>query len=71
MAKSKPIITHTEIYARAIRTIEAEIDEFRRRCAGYSQEERDLMFRVATEELRCKLDALKTMYRIVTGAEYE
>ena len=69
--KTTPIITHTEIYVRAIRTIEAEIDEWRRRCAGFPQEERDKMFNAATETLMRKLDALLEMYRIETGADYE
>lgn len=69
--KATPIITHTEIYARAIKTIKAEIDEWRRRCAGFPQEEREKMFSAATEELRSKLEALKEMYRIETGADYE
>ena len=68
--KTTPIITHTEIYARAIRTIEAEIDEWRRRCEGFPQEEREQMFRAATEELRIKLAALKEMYGIEAGVEY-
>lgn len=68
--KTTPIITHTEIYARAIRTIEAEIDEWRRRCAGFPQEERDAMFTASTAELQIKLAALKEMYRIETGTEY-
>lgn len=70
MAKNKPVITHTEIYARAIRTIEAEIDEWRRRCAGFPQEEREKMFKAATEDLRIKLAALKEMYGIEAGVEY-
>lgn len=72
MAKrTTPIITHTEIYTRAIRTVEAEIDEWRRRCAGFHQEERDRFFSAATEELRIKLAALKEMYHIETGTDYE
>ena len=70
MAKTKPIITHTEIYVRAIRTIEAEIDEFRRRCSGFPQEEGEKMFQAATKDLRIKLEALKAMYIYETGAEY-
>lgn len=68
--KATPIITYTEILNRAIRTVEAEIDEWRRRCSGFPQEEREQMFRRATEVLRSKLDALKEMYRIETGVEY-
>lgn len=70
MAKTKPIITHTEIYVRAIRSIEDELDEWRLVCDVYPQEEREKMYNIATEELRCKLDTLKTMYRYETGVDY-
>lgn len=69
--KPTPIITHTEILSRAIRTVEAEIDEWRRRCAGFPQEERDALFNASTDELRRKLETLKQMYLIETGTEYE
>ena len=68
--KTTPIITHTEILSRAIRTVEADIDEWRRQCAGFPQEERDALFNASTKELRGKLDALKQMYLIETGTEY-
>ena len=68
--KTTPIITHTEILARAIRTVDADIDEWRRRCAGFPQEERDALFSESTKELRGKLDALKQMYCFETGSEY-
>lgn len=68
--KTTPIITHTEIYARAIKSVEAEIDEWRRRCAGFPQGEREKIFSAATEMLMCKLTSLKEMYRIETGTEY-
>lgn len=70
MAKTKPIITHTEILVRAIRSIEKEIDEWRRRCAGFTQEEGEKMLRAATEDLRIKLEAMKEMYIYETGVEY-
>ena len=69
--KTTPIITHTEILSRAISSIKAEIDEWRRLCAGFPQGEREKMFSAATEELREKLCALEAMYRIETGVEYE
>ena len=69
--KTAPIITHTEIYARAIRHVEAEIDKWRSLCADFPQKEREQMFSASTEELRNKLEALKEMYRIETGVDYE
>ena len=65
--KTTPIITHTEILARAIRTLEDEIAEWNNKSDNFPQE----LIAKATEEPRAKLDALKTLYRIETGAEWE
>ena len=65
--KATPIITHTEILSRAIKSIEAEIDEWRGRCNDLA----DTYFEVATKELREKLDVLKTLYRIETGSDFD
>ena len=67
--KNTPIITHTEIIARAIRTIEAEIEEWHSTCANLPQEQRDAMIATATAELVSKLETLKQMYFIETGEE--
>ena len=69
--KATPIITHTEILSRAIKSINAEIDEWRDRCKGLTKEQADSYFDVTTKELRAKLDALKTMYRIETGSNFD
>lgn len=68
--KATPIITQAEIISRAIISIEAEIEEWNGKCATLAQEQRDTMFAAATVELRAKLDALKTLYRIETGADF-
>lgn len=65
--KTNPIITYTEILSRAIRTFEDDIEEWRRKCESFPQEQRDTMFSAATKELTEKLEALKTLYRIETG----
>ena len=70
MAKNHPSITHTEIISRAIQSINAEIDEWRERCKGLSKEQADTYFEATTKELREKLDALKTLYRIETGKDF-
>ena len=70
MAKNtKPIITHTEILSRAIKSIEAEINEWKDRCKGLPKEQAEKYFEAATKELREKQDALKTLYRIETGSD--
>ena len=69
--KTSPIITHTEILARAANSIKREIDEWRDRCKGLPKEQADTYFDATTKELREKLDALKTLYRIETGADIE
>ena len=66
---TNPIITNTEILARAIRTVEDDIEEWRRKCENFPQDQRDTMFSAATKELAEKLEALKTLYRIETGSD--
>ena len=61
--KAVPIITQTEILSRAIRSIEAEIEEWRCKSAILPQD----MIDKAIEEPAQKLEALKTLYRIETG----
>ena len=69
--KTAPIITHTEIIALAIRSIEGDIAERHSMCESFPKEQRDTMIAAATKELNEKLDALKTMYQIETGSEWE
>ena len=71
MAKqTTPIITHTEILSRAIRSIEDEISEYRHKCEGLPQDIREQMFNASTKELVMKQTALRTMYLFETGTEY-
>ena len=66
--KKTPIITHTEILARAIQSIKQEIDGWRENCEN--MQEGAQMFEAATAGLSAKLDALKDLYRIETGNDY-
>lgn len=68
--KPTPIITHTEIINRAIHSIEDEIEGWRLQCKGLPQGKREEMFNAATAALRIKLETLKQMYTIETGAEH-
>ena len=67
--KSTPVITHTEILARAIQSINTEINGWRDKCSGLL--DTAALFDSATNELTNKLDALKTMYYFETGTNYE
>ena len=70
MGKRKtPIITHTEILSRAIWSIEQEIEKWRSRCDCLPDGER--IFATVTEELQAKLAAVKELYRIEIGIDYE
>ena len=68
--KANPIITQTEILNRAIRSIEAEIDDWRKKCEILPEDQKDVMFTASTNELSMKLTALRTMYLFETGTEY-
>lgn len=61
------ILTHTEIYARAIRTVESDIAVWQERCNGLPQEH----FEQCTAHLRQKLDALKQLYKLECGNDYD
>ena len=68
--KTAPIITHTEIIALAIRSIESDIAERTSMCEKLPKEQRDTMIAAATRELKEKLEALETLYRIETGTDF-
>lgn len=68
--KTAPIITHTEIISRAIRSITDEIADWLIKCESLPQPIRDETIQKATEPLQEKLDALKELYRIETGTDY-
>lgn len=69
--KVTPIITHTEILSRAIRSIEADIAEWHKKCEGIPQAQKDAMIEMSTKELREKLDVLKGLYCIETGKNFD
>lgn len=66
----EPVITHVEIYSRAIRSIQDEIKSWEDRCEGFPQEQKDDLVSRSTAHLRPKLEALKEMYRFECGDEY-
>jgi len=68
---AKPIITHAEIYSRAIRSIDAEIAEWKGRCEGIPAEQAEEMLTRATAHLTSKREALEAMYRIETGTDHD
>lgn len=67
--KTTPIITHTEILCLAIRQLEHEIDETRKKCEGIPGSEPLLQFTI--KESAPKLEALRTLYKIETGTDYD
>lgn len=68
-SKVTPVISHVEILCRAIRNIEDEIKNQEAYMGGIP--EREAMLAAFVNERRPKLDALKEMYRIETGTNYD
>ena len=66
--KPEPVITYTEILARAITSLENEIEEWHRKATGFPKEQREMMIAQATKEPVRKLEALKIIYSFETGA---
>jgi hypothetical protein len=69
--KSAPVITYTEILNRAINSIQAEVEDWRSKCESFPKDQAEALFTQATAELVSKLEALKQLYAIETGADYE
>ena len=70
--KATPVITQTEILSRAIASIKAEIEEWQEYAKRFRDERlAESYVEDGTKELRTKLDALKILYRMETGADYE
>lgn len=70
--KATPVITQTEILSRAIASIKAEIEEWQEHAKRFRDERlAESYVEAGTKELRTKLDALKILYRMETGADYE
>ena len=69
MKKTNPAITHTEILCYAIRCLQKEIDDMVAYCDGIPSKEEFLKFFV--EQRMPKLDAMKILYRMETGTDYE
>lgn len=67
--RNAPIITHVEILCRAIRSIEEESKE--QKAVMGSIPECEAMLNAYINERNSKLEALKEMYRIETGTNYD
>lgn len=68
-----PVITHTEILCRAIRSVEAEITEWENRASKAPEDMAEMVNEMVARNvtnLRPKLETLKTLYRYETGTEY-
>ena len=74
--KPEPVITHTEILCFAIRHLQGEIEGIKNNGENLAKrtgnkEMADGIVAALTEPLVPKLAALKEMYRIETGTDYE
>lgn len=71
MAKKKPapVITHTEILVRAIHNLENRIQGWQD-TVGNRPNAEEILADICKTDYE-KLDALKTMYRIENGVDYE
>lgn len=76
MAKNEPIITHTEILCLAIQRLQNDIEDIKRRgesLAGKTgnKEMADEIVAQLIAPMTPKLEALKELYRIETGTNFE
>ena len=67
--KTTPVITHTEILCLALRCLEHDIDKVREQIKGLPGAEAMLQYTI--DEKAPKMEALRTLYRIETGTDYD
>lgn len=74
--KNTPIITHTEILCLAIDSLQAQLREWdikARKAASVGREAQEMVAAMREQDLARlapKLEALKSMYKMETGADY-
>lgn len=66
-----PIITNTEILARAIRSVDAEMETLERISTQIPMETRQQWLDPQLNPLKAKREALNTLYCIETGIDYD
>ena len=72
MAKrNAPIITNTEILARAIRSVDEEMEKLQRIASQLSAEQRQQWLDPQLSPLKEKREALNMLYCIETGIDYD
>ena len=64
-----PAITHTEIYCYAIRELTREIDDWEKKTEGHPELRNNID--QVNAPLIAKREALREMYRLETGVEYD
>ena len=72
MAKrNDPIITNTEILARAIRSVDEELRELEEKASSLPADMRHQWMEPQAKPLRAKREALNMLYCIETGMDYD
>ena len=76
MAKNEPVLTHAEILCFAIRHLKSEIEDIKLRreilaARTGNNEMADGVANALIAPIIPKLEALKKLYRIETGTDYE
>ena len=72
MAKrNRPIITNTEILARAIRSVDEEMEKLQVIASQIPAEQRQQWLDPQLKPLRGKREALNMLYCIETGMDYD
>ena len=76
MAKNEPVLTHTEILCLAIRQLQSDIEDIKRRGeslaekTGNKEMANDIVAKLIAP-ITPKLEAIKEMYHIETGSNFE
>lgn len=69
--KSSPVLTHVEIICFAIRAIDMDIGNWVKKFEGLPEDYVAEHLEIATADLKAKREALRSLYLMETGYEYD
>ena len=69
--RKRPVITHTEILARAIRCVDEDLQKLEAIGSQIPEKDRAEWLDPQLAPLKEKREALKMLYRIETGVDYD
>ena len=69
--RSNPVITHTEILCLAIAQLQNQVQAYAEKASQFPKAHPNVeLLEAMADSLKAKIDAIKTLYMMETGVEY-